>query len=278
MWLRLVLFSFCLQQAWGQTQIDLQVQGRNVDFTQSTTTLPFKSGATLPSTCTVGEMFFLTSGPPGANVYGCASINAWSLQSSGGSGVQNASQLADLAPSVSSPTTLLIGATCSSTTPCNVRLGSVTFSFTSSTSATLSAGTGTAFLYVDSSGNLTVGHNLTVTCSSGCVAVSGITAFPSNSVPLFTWTATSGTWDTAGGSDRRAFQSTTNVSAATGLLAATAGGQTTLSIDPTLVGIWAPVPSTSSSACAPGSWSMNASYYFLCVATNSWLRVALTTW
>ena len=206
---RSILISFCLQQAFclqfacGQTQIDLQAQGKNVDFSGSPTTRPLKSGVALPANCSVGDMFFLTSATAGANLYGCAATNSWTLQgngSGGGSSVQNASQLTDLAASSSSSTTLLIGATCALATPCNVRLGSVTFAFTGSSSATISGGTGTAFIYIDSSGNLTVGHNLTVVCNSGCVAVTGVTAFPSDSVPLFTWTATNGTWDTAGGS------------------------------------------------------------------------------
>src|ERR1035438_9423741 len=185
--------AFCLQPAWCQTQIDLQAQSKNVDFSGSPTTRPLKSGVTLPATCSVGDMFFLTNAAAGANLYGCAATNSWTLESNGsggGSSVQNASQLTDLAASNSSSTTLVIGATCSLATPCNVRLGSVTLAFTGSTSATISGGTGTAFIYIDSSGNLTVGHNLTVVCSSGCVAVAGITAFPSDSVPLFTWTAT----------------------------------------------------------------------------------------
>lgn len=275
---RSILISFCLQQAWSQTQIDLQAQSKNVDFTTSPTTRPLKSGVTPPTTCTVGEMFFLTNAAAGANLYGCATANTWTLESSGGAVAQNASQLTDLVASISSSTILLIGPTCSVTTPCNVRLGSVTFSFTNSTSATISAGSGTAFIYVDSSGNLTVGHNLTVACNSGCVAVAGITAFPPDSIPLFTWTATNGTWDTAGGADRRAFQSTTSVSAGTGLLGTAANGRTTLSIDPTLVGIWAAVPSSSSSPCAQGAWSMDTSYYYVCVAANTWRRVAITTW
>ena len=278
MLLRSVLLSFCLQVGWSQTQIDLQAQGRNVDFTGSASTRPMKSGTALPATCNVGELFFLTSTTAGANIYGCAATNAWSLQSGGGSGVQNASQLSDLMAAISAPTTLSIGATCTSSTPCNVRLGSVTFSFTSSTSATISGGTGTAYIYLDSSGNLTVGHNLTVTCSSGCVAVPGVTAFPSDSLPLFTWTATNGTWDTAGGADRRAFQSTANVYAAAGLLSITANGRTTLSVDPTVVGVLSPVPATSSSPCAQGAWSTDTSYYYVCVAANTWLRAALTTW
>ena len=40
---------------------------------------------------------------------------------------------------------------------------------------------------------------------------------------MFTWTATNGTWDTAGAVDRRAFQSATNISASTGLLGTVAG-------------------------------------------------------
>jgi hypothetical protein len=281
MLLRFILISFCLQQAWSQTQIDLQAQSRNVDFTTSATTRPLKSGAVLPASCSVGEMFFLTNAAAGANLFGCAATNAWTLESSaggGGSAVQNASQLADLAVSASSTTSLLIGAACTTATPCNVRFGSVTFSFTTSTSATIAGGSGTAFIYLDSSGNLSVGHNLTVSCGSGCQALSGVTAFPPDSIPLFTWTATNGTWDTGGGVDRRAFQSTTNVSGGAGLLSAAANGRTTLSIDPTLVGIWAPVPSSSSTACTPGAWSMDTSFYYVCVTTNSWRRVALATW
>jgi hypothetical protein len=281
MLLRFILVSFCLQHAclqpgWSQTQIDLQAQSKNVDFSTSAATRPLKSGVTLPSTCTVGAMFFLTSSVAGANLYGCTTTNTWALESS--AGAENASQLTDLAASRSSSTTLLIGAACSTATPCNVRFGGVTFSFASSTSATISGGSGTAFIYVDSSGNLTVGHNLTLACSSGCVAVAGITAFPPDSVPLFTWTATSGTWDSSGGVDRRAFQSTTNVSVGAGLLGTVAGGRTTLSIDPTLVGIRAAVPSSSSSVCSLGTWSMDTSFYYVCVAANSWRRVALTTW
>jgi hypothetical protein len=225
-------------------------------------------------------MFFLTNVAAGANLYGCTSANGWTLESSGtgGSSVQNASHLTDLAATYSSSTSLAIGASCSLATPCNVRLGSVTFSFTGSTSATISAGSGTAFIYIDSGGNLTVGNNLTVACNTGCVAVPGITAFPSGSIPLFTWTATNGAWDTAGGSDLRAFQSITNVAAGVGLVGTSASGRTTLAIDPTLVGIWSPTPASSSSVCAQGAWSMDTSYYYVCVAANTWLRVAITTW
>lgn len=275
---RFVILSILVHQAWCQTPtaIDLKAQSKNVDFTGAATTRPFKSGTAMPATCSVGEMFYLTSARAGSNLFGCTATNTWTLEA--GTGAQAASQLTDLAASLSSQTTLAIGASCSATSPCNVRFGSVTYAFTASTSATITAGTGKAFLYLDSGGNLTVGHSMSVTCASGCVAVAAISAFPSNSVPLFTWTATNGTWDAHGGVDLRSFQSVTNVGAGAGLLGATANGVTTLSVDPTLVGLWAPVPLTSSSTCVQGTWSVDTSFYYLCVAANSWRRAALTTW
>jgi hypothetical protein len=57
--------------AAGQTQIDLSTQAKNV---------PIKSGANLPSTCTVGQVYFLTNAPTGTNLYGCTAVNTWSAQ------------------------------------------------------------------------------------------------------------------------------------------------------------------------------------------------------
>jgi len=265
---------------WCQspTLVDLRAQSKNVDFSTAATTRPFKSGTALPATCSIGAMFYLTNATAGSNVYGCTATNVWTPEGSGGSGAQSASQLTDLAASLSAPNVLAIGAGCSAVAPCNVRFGSTVHSFTSSSTATINAGSGTAFLYLDSNGNLTVGHSMTVACSSGCAAVSGISAFPSNSVPLFTWSATNGAWNAAGGTDLRAFQSTTIVAAGTGLVGTTTNGSTTISVDPTVVGLWVAVPATSSSACTPGTWSADTSYYYVCIATNSWKRAALTTW
>jgi len=67
----------------AQTAIDLRTQAKNVDFSQASTTKPNKSGAALPATCGIGETFFLTSAPPGGNMYGCAAVNAWSPLGSG---------------------------------------------------------------------------------------------------------------------------------------------------------------------------------------------------
>src|SRR5256885_8700315 len=74
------------------TQLDLHFQSRDVDFSTANATKPFKSGTTFPSVCAVGEMFFKTDGPAGANLYGCTALNSWSLESTsaGGAGGRHA--------------------------------------------------------------------------------------------------------------------------------------------------------------------------------------------
>ena len=110
-------------------------------------------------------------------------------------------------------------------------LGSTVYSVTNSSTITISAGTGTLYLYVDASGALAAGHNLTLTCAGVCGAVSGVTAFPAGSIPLFTWTATNGVWDTNGGSDRRAFLSTRSLGSGAGIVALDTGTQTVVAVD-----------------------------------------------
>lgn len=258
------------------TAVDLRTQTKDVDFSGALSTKPVQAGGILPATCSMGALFYLTVAAAGSNLYACTAANIWTLET--GTGAQTVSQLSDLEPSLSSPAVLTLGANCSPVTPCNVRFGGTTYAFTASTSATISAGSGTAYIYLDPSGNLTVGHNLTVGCSAGCVAVPGIIAFPSNSIPLFTWTATNGAWNPGGGTDWRSFQSITDVAAGSGLLGAMANGVITISVDPTQIGFWNTVPATSSSTCAKGAWSIDTSYYYVCVAANTWKRAALSSW
>ena len=84
--------------AAGQTQVNLRTQSKTDDFSAFSSTKPFSAGATLPATCAVGQMLFLTTAAAGQNVYGCASTNTWTLQSGGaGSGgtvnIENAGTL-----------------------------------------------------------------------------------------------------------------------------------------------------------------------------------------
>ena len=335
-----------------QTLVDLRTQSKSVDFSAANTTKPFKTGTPLPATCGVGEMFYKSDAPPGANLYGCTAVNNWTLETGagipgvagnggrvlttdgssltwgapqgdvsgalstltvtqiqgravssaspgsgqtlvwntstnrwepqtlaggGGGGATLGSQLGDLATTFTNATTLTIGANCALSTPCNVRFGNTAYSFVTSATATISSGTGTAFVYVASGGVLTVGHSLTVSCSSACLAQSGVNQFPPDSIPLATWTATNGSWDPAGGLDRRAFQSTKVVTAGTGLITVDTSGNTAVSVDVNLVGLRVAVPANSASACTTGTWSMDASFYYLCVATNTWRRVAISS-
>jgi hypothetical protein len=76
-----VLAAVFVRFAAGQTQVDLSKQSKSVDFSSSQSTKPFQTGNTLPATCSVGQMFFVTSAPGGQNSYGCVAANTWALES-----------------------------------------------------------------------------------------------------------------------------------------------------------------------------------------------------
>jgi hypothetical protein len=272
----LLLATFASAGAlFGQlTQIDLRLQSRNVDFSGASSTKPLQLGTGLPSTCALGAMYYRLDAPAGMNVYGCTATNSWSLEQA-----SMASQLGDFAVTRTSTTTLSIGANCSTTTPCQVRFGALVYSFGSGATATISAGSGSALMYVSSAGVLTVGSNLTVSCSSACAALSGVAAFPADAIPVFTWSATNGTWDVSGGADQRAFLSSKSVTAGTGITTTeiSGTGKTQLSADTTVIGLRVAAPATSSSACTAGSWATDGSFFYLCTATNVWGRATLST-
>jgi hypothetical protein len=161
--------------------------------------------------------------------------NQWEPQNvvlTGGGGM--ASQLGDFLVTSTSGNTLTIGSNCSSSAPCNVRVGSTVYSVTQGATITLNSGTGQAYIYIDFSGNLTVGHNLTLTCSAGCVALSGITSFPVNAIPLFTWSAANGVWSSSG-ADRRAFLSANSLAAGPGIITIQSGSLTQIAVDSAVV-------------------------------------------
>lgn len=262
---------------YGQlTQVDLRLQSRDVDFSGASATKPFRAGSGLPSTCGQGEMYYRLDAAAGMNVYGCTATNSWTLEQ-GPPAASMASQLGDFAMSRTSATTLAIGANCSTTTPCAVRFGSLVYSFGSGATATISAGSGLALMYISSAGALTVGSNVTASCSSGCTAVSGVTAFPVDAIPLFTWSATSGTWDASGGVDQRAFLSSKSVTAGTGITTTEVSGKTQLSADTSVIGLRVATPGTSGTACTAGSWATDGSFFYLCTSTNVWRRAALSS-
>jgi len=71
-----LLVSWLLLAGWSgalaQTQVDLRTQSKSVDFTGASLTKPARSGASLPGTCSAGEMFFLNG-----VLYSCTANNVW---------------------------------------------------------------------------------------------------------------------------------------------------------------------------------------------------------
>lgn len=346
--IRWLLGVALLVGAGAQTRIDLRTQTKRVDFS-GVPTKPFRTGTTLPATCSVGEAFFKVDALAGQNFYGCTATNEWTLQaaspmsnysvafttqtaltipgtahgygtanlllqcydttgafvepdsvsinsstydvavafsssqsgrcvvnggalaeggSSGGGGTSpvasvfgragtviaaagdyNFSQIAGtvagaqlpigidagvLRVTLANSTMLTIGEDCSAASPCNVRIGDTVESIQVPSTATITAGTGTAYIYLDEDGVLTVGHNLAVACSGGCSSQQGITAFPNHAIPIASWSASAGTWNQQG-TDWRALLSTNVLDAGVGVMTIDSGSRTTIAVDTTVV-------------------------------------------
>ncbi|MGA7411614.1 MAG: hypothetical protein WBW33_14125 [Bryobacteraceae bacterium] len=156
-----------------------------------------------------------------------------------------------------------------------MRVGSIVYAITNAATASLQGGSGTAYVYVSSSGTLTVGHNLTLACTSVCSAVSGVTGFPTDSFPIAIWAASSGTWGS--GTDVRAPYGRDLITTSSGLIGILGQGVLTISIDPSLVSLHVAAPGSSSAACTSGTWASDGNYIYLCIATNTWKRATLST-
>jgi hypothetical protein len=270
-------------QAFGQTStgttVDLQVQGRNPDFSNFSFTRPVAVGAALPSSCQLGQFYFNSAALPGANVYACTARNVWTLEGGSGSssGSTMAAQLGDFAAVLASGT-LTVGGGCSASNPCNVRLGNTVYSFKNSAIVTPSgSNSGLVLLYIDGAGNLIAGSTVGLTCNR-CTYASGVTSFPSNSIPLFSWTLTGGAFDATGGTDFRAVLSAKNLLSGMGMLISETAGTSTISVDPSIVStqVLTP-PATSNAACTTGQFSTDSNYYYVCIGSDTWKRVALSS-
>lgn len=80
----------CGLAAFGQRPDHGRVaaSGSVQDASQAAVTKPFRVGAALPSSCTVGQAFFKSDAPAGQNLYLCTANNTWTpvqAASSGGS-------------------------------------------------------------------------------------------------------------------------------------------------------------------------------------------------
>lgn len=132
-------------------------------------------------------------------------------------------------------TTLVFGSSCSATKPCLVRVGAQLYTFTSSSSITLTSGTGLAYIYISRAGALTVSHDVQLSCS-GCTPIAEAPSIPADAIPLFSWTATDGAWDANGGSDlRSSFSTAPAVIAGIGTVVTRSATTTQVSVDTTAV-------------------------------------------
>lgn len=124
---------------------------------------------------------------------------------------------------------LTANAACATATPCNAPVGGTTYSFTTSSTATLSGSTsGVIYEYIDTAGNLTFGSLATISCSN-CTYVSGITAFPADSIHLYTWQTAAGSF-TGTSADLRSFISGSQpLVAGTNVTITSSGGIKTIS-------------------------------------------------
>jgi hypothetical protein len=171
---------------------------------------------------------------------------------------------------------LRIGIDCSDAKPCNVRFGNTVHTIKTPGSVKPSGqASALVFIYVTSSGDLAAGSTINLTCEK-CRYMRGITQFPADSLPLFTWGIVKGAFERTG-TDFRAELSTKNVTAGQGIMTIDNSGTTMVSLDPALVSLHVlTAPKSSNSACTAGEFSFDDQYYYVCVSTNRWNRAALS--
>jgi len=59
------------------TSLNLAQQGKNPDFAAMPFTRPVTVGTSLPTTCTIGQLYFNSAASAGSNLYECSSANTW---------------------------------------------------------------------------------------------------------------------------------------------------------------------------------------------------------
>jgi hypothetical protein len=193
------------------------------------------------------------------------------------------SQLGDFVPvRTNKPAELTFGAACSTATPCYVRFNQKTIRFTTGGTVVLSGSSpkGKAYAYITSDGKVIIGSKLSISSCTGCTAVSGVDNFPANTIPLWTWTADSvaGVWDRDGGEDWRGFQSAKVIVPGPGIHVTDSPDQTAVAIDTAVVQqIQQSTPSNSSAPCTPGAIWSDGNYIYVCVASGTIKRAALST-
>lgn len=191
--------------------------------------------------------------------------------SGAGSGASASGQLSDLQVALTSATALTVGAGCSALAPCNVRFGNTVYSIVTGATVNLTGSTaGTAYIYISPSGAITVGHNLNLACLN-CTAVSSVISFPPDSIPIWTWTSSSGSWDPTGGRDRRAFLAAKPILSGTGIVTTDSGGETTVALDTAVVNTYASGAASPTGPCSIGQvFFRSNNTFYVCASASTW--------
>jgi hypothetical protein len=188
-------------------------------------------------------------------------------------------QFTDLQLTRTDATHATAGATCTASSPCVVRFNETAMRVTSSATVTLSGTTtGVLYAWLDHTGAYNIGYptGTTVACSSCTARLS--TSFPAASLPLGTISYTNGAFDSPGVTDFRAFLSRNAITGGSGLIVTAVGTTNTIAADPTVLALYVGPPATAAAPCSVNNWSYDLSYYYVCVAPNTWRRVAITSW
>lgn len=83
----LILMACVCELAGAQgTRVNLSAQAKSANLSNIGPTEPMQTGSSLPASCSVGQMFFLTTAAPGANIYACTATNIWSVIAGSGGG------------------------------------------------------------------------------------------------------------------------------------------------------------------------------------------------
>lgn len=181
----------------------------------------------------------------------------------GGGGATSVSQLTDL------KTTRTSGASLSISTGV-VTVSGVSYLIPTGTVG-ISGGTGTVRIGIDTSvtpptGKVYYSAGLTVTCSGmgGCTTPASGPAFGADDLQLATWTATSGVFDSNGGTELRGVVSRSRTLTGAGMMSSVSGHTQTISVNTAVIPIFTLAPGTgsvlaSASAIVPASRSHHVS-------------------
>lgn len=216
------------------------------------------SGTTAGASVVALQGFGVSATPPtDSEVLTWSSVlQQWQPQAPGADGVSGSSTLNAVSVTYQTAVTLIIGSTCTTALPCNVRFGSTVYSFTQSATITVAGGSGSIYIYVSSNGIINASSgSASLVCTSGC-AVQNQDGFPSNTIPVAVWTVNNGVLDQVGGHDERAFLSSKAIGSGVGIVVVDSGTQSTISVDAALIPTYLTAtaslsfPSISNGACS----------------------------